>query len=320
MESLVYILLASYNGEKYIETQLKSLLSQTHTNWCLLIRDDGSTDCTLEIIEKYIKKDARIKIIDEIDLNRGKGACQNFHSLIKVAVAQEASFILFCDQDDYWFPNKIEQLLNNIVRTNSAMVYSDFLYADEKLNELPAPIQKKKSSFRFPLFKNLIVQNNVYGCTMMITGELAKKCLPIPSVAENHDYWILLVTSGINAKIYHLKESLMLYRQHENNVTGSFKDHHNLARYKRVIFKFEDLTKKEFEKILMLDRFYKELKEVLAFENKDLLEGYLKALKKSKMSIIFYCFKHKIKRQSFLSTFIYFCILFNLNKQKLFSK
>lgn len=248
MESLVYILLASYNGEKYIETQLESLLYQTHTNWCLLIRDDGSTDSTLEIIKKYVKKDDRIKLVDEYNLNKGKGACQNFHGLMRVALEQDASFIAFCDQDDSWSPNKIELLLNNIVTTNSAMVYSDFLYTDEKLNELPASIQKKKLSFRFPLFKNLIVQNNVYGCTMIITGDLAKKCLPIPSIAENHDYWILLVASGIGAKIHHLKESLMLYRQHENNVTGNFRDHYNLARYKRFIFKFDDLAKNELKK------------------------------------------------------------------------
>lgn len=317
MDSLVYILLASYNGEKYIEKQLDSIISQTYTNWRLLIRDDGSNDNTISIIEKYIAKDDRIILIDKIDSNKGNGSCQNFHNLLKAATLNDASLIMFCDQDDYWFTNKIEFMLTKMIGTSSDMIYSDFLFSDEKLNELPAEIQKSKSPFIFPFFKSLIVQNQVYGCTMMINGELAKKSLPIPEIAENHDYWITLVAAGTNAKIYHLKEALMLYRQHDNNVTGSFKDHYIIPRIKRLLFSFENLKKIELKKILMLRKLYEQLNNELALNNKKLLAGYLNSLKKGRMKIISYCIKNKIKRQSFFSTIVYLIVLLNLNKSKI---
>lgn len=316
MESLVYILLASYNGAQYIERQIDSIIAQTHTNWCLLIRDDGSTDSTLSIIKKYVNIDNRIKIIDEDKALKGNGACQNFAYLMEAAVAQEASYIQFCDQDDYWFCNKIELMLTTIINTKSNMVYSDFLYADEKLNELPDSVQKAKSSFAFPSFKNGIVQNHVYGCTMILDGNLAKTCLPIPNIAENHDYWIALVASGIGAKIYHLEEALMLYRQHSNNVTGSFKDHYILPRIKRFLFQFSILRKNELKKISMLKGFDKQLNKKLTVTNKSLLNGFFNALKKGNMSIVLYCIQNKIKRHSFISTVVYFIILCNLPKSQ----
>jgi rhamnosyltransferase len=320
MASLVYILLASYNGEKYIEKQLDSLISQTYTDWSLLIRDDGSEDETVSIIKKYMTKDTRIKLIDEHDQNKGKGACQNFARLMEVAVAEEAPFILFCDQDDYWFANKIDLMFKKMIKSGCSMLYSDFLYADDKLNALPGSIQKSKSPFLFPFFKTLIVQNQVYGCTMIISGALAKRCLPIPKVAENHDYWISLVASGVNVKIYHLKKGLMLYRQHENNVTGSFKDHYVSARIKRLFMHFNILKIREIKKILMLSALYEQLNNDLATDNKKLLEGFFKSLEKSKSSIIFYCIKNNIKRQSFISTIVYFLILYTMDKQKFLTK
>lgn len=320
MASLVYILLASYNGEKYIEKQLDSLISQTYTDWSLLIRDDGSKDDTVSIINKYIAKDIRIKLIDEHGSNKGQGACQNFARLMEVAVAQEAPFIMFCDQDDYWFANKIELMLNKMTDSGSSMLYSDFLYADKKLNTLPSSIQKSKSPFLFPFFKSLIVQNQVYGCTMMISSELAKRCLPIPKVAENHDYWISLVAAGINVKIYHLKVALMLYRQHENNVTGSFRDHYISARAKRFFLNFDILKGRELKKILMLKVLYEQLNGDLNSENKKLLGGFFRCLEKSKSSIVFYCIKNKIKRQSFVSTIVYFMVLCTLDKPKFLNK
>jgi rhamnosyltransferase len=317
MESLVYILLASYNGEKYIETQLESLLSQTYTNWCLLIRDDGSTDCTLEIIEKYIKRDARIKLVDENNLNRGKGACQNFHNLIKVAVARKAPFILFCDQDDYWFPDKVEKMMNAIDKSQKpTMLYSSFFYADSNLKKLPKHVQEIKSSFLKPTFKRVIVQNTVYGCTMMINYQLAEKCLPIPLEAENHDYWISLVATGIGAKIDHLDMPLMLYRQHDNNVSGNYNDHRNLSRIKRVFMNWNSMKKVQWEKIKMINIIAEQLKNELLPKNLELLQGYLNVIKCNNIRLIRFCIKYGIKRHSFLSTIVFYFVLCNLPKVK----
>lgn len=320
MESLVYILLASYNGEKYIEKQLESIVLQTYTNWCLLIRDDGSTDNTISIIKKYCNNDRRIVLVDETNLNKGNGACQNFGNLMQLAIDQRASTIMFCDQDDFWFPNKIEVMYNKMISSESEMLYSNFIYADENLNKLSTAIQDSMSPFIFPLFKSLIVQNHVYGCTMMISSELAKRCLPIPIVAENHDYWIALVASGTNTKIVHLNESLMLYRQHNTNVSGSFRDHFIVPRIKRFLFDFNLLEKREYKKILMLEKVLEQLNNQLVFDHKELLKGYLHALEKGRVNIIFYCIKNKIQRQSLLSTIIYYIVLCNLHQPKFFNR
>lgn len=316
MDPLVYILLATYNGEKYIERQLDSIIAQTYSNWRLLIRDDGSEDRTISIVKQYIKTDDRIEIVDEQSLNKGNGACQNFAALLGIAISSNASLIMFCDQDDHWFVNKVQLITETIIKNNADMVYSNFLYGDANLNQLPESVQQSKSPYIFPLFKNLMVQNHVYGCTMMITHELARKCWPIPLVAENHDYWITLVAAGVNAKIYHLKKALMLYRQHDGNVTGSFADHDALPRVKRFLFNFEQLKEKEAKKISMLKAFYVQLNTQIRNEHQKLLTGYFRSLEKGRASIIFYCIKNKIKRQSLLSTAVLYMILYKLSQQK----
>ena len=104
-EKKVVILMATYNGQKYLKCQLDSIIQQTYRNWQLIIRDDCSKDNTVKIIQEYEKKDDRIKVID----NEGKnlGAIGNFFELIKKA--PDASYYAFSDQDDYWHEDKIEK-------------------------------------------------------------------------------------------------------------------------------------------------------------------------------------------------------------------
>jgi len=103
----VDILMATYNGEKYIKNQLLSLQQQTFSDWNLLIRDDGSTDNTLDIIQEFKKHDSRIKII-ETDGVKGRGPGRNFLELTKCSLSK---YVIFCDQDDIWFEKKLELLV-----------------------------------------------------------------------------------------------------------------------------------------------------------------------------------------------------------------
>lgn len=320
-EPLIYILLACYNGKKYIEMQLDSIAAQSYTNWVLLIRDDNSSDNTLEIIESFSRKDKRVRIIQDEINSEVKGACQNFARLLNVAVLEEAAFIMFADQDDYWFSDKIEKMINGIDKELApAMLYSDFLYADDNLNELSQNVQNIKETFYFPSFNRLIVQNTVYGCTMMINYTLAKKCIIIPQEAENHDYWIALVASGVGANIKHLEIPLMLYRQHGNNVSGNYRDHHYISRLKRLFTNWEGLGKVELRKIKMLIVFIKQLNNELLPDNFKLLKGYLESLTKNKIAFVRYCIKNKIKRHSFVSTIVFYLVLINLSKSDLINK
>src|SRR4051812_26160593 len=106
-EPLITILMATYNGERYLEQQLDSLLNQTYTHWEMLIRDDGSTDGTLRIIERYKNKHANISYI--VNQTDKKGACLNFAALFASVVKDDkVKYVMFCDQDDIWKPQKIE--------------------------------------------------------------------------------------------------------------------------------------------------------------------------------------------------------------------
>ena len=109
MDSKIEILMATYNGEKYIREQIDSIISQTYSNWTLLIRDDVSKDDTVKIIKEYEKKDKRIKLLED---NKGNlGFVKNFEELLKNS---SEDFIMFSDQDDYWLEDKIEKYINEL--------------------------------------------------------------------------------------------------------------------------------------------------------------------------------------------------------------
>ena len=114
--------MATYNGEKYLAEQLDSIINQTYHNWNLLIRDDNSTDRTLEIIQDYQKKDNRIKLLKD---NKGNlGIVKNFEELLKNS---ESEFIMFSDQDDIWIENKLDAYLKTAekIKTKGFLLHSD---------------------------------------------------------------------------------------------------------------------------------------------------------------------------------------------------
>ncbi len=108
---VVHIMMATFNGQNYLREQLDSLLAQSHNNWQLWVRDDGSTDNTIEILKTYEAKYPNIFIITN-NKERG-GACSNFAALFRMArLDEDVKYVMFCDQDDVWKPEKIETTLN----------------------------------------------------------------------------------------------------------------------------------------------------------------------------------------------------------------
>lgn len=221
----VDILLATFNGSAYLEEQLESILRQSYTNWTMKIRDDGSTDASLSILKSYVKKDSRISILKD-DYGNLR-SCQNFARLMNDC-SDDTKYVMFCDQDDIWLPSKIETTLNSIIDLEEEygydtclLTYGTYKLMDEKGNLIPikVPDYSKK-----PKLNLLLNQNYVYGCTMMVNKKLLQKSLPIPLSAENHDYWIALTATANNAKIAYIETPLLWYRQHYNNVSGSYKN------------------------------------------------------------------------------------------------
>ena len=220
----VDILMATYNGERFLEAQLASLESQTHEQWRLIVRDDGSTDATNEILGAFAARNpARVvRIRDE----RGRlGAGGSFATLLGVSTAE---YGCFCDQDDVWRPDKIEMLLQVALAHAGAgrplLVHSDLEVVDKDMRTMAASFWRHQ--FIRPercLWSQLLVQNVVTGCACLFNASLRRGALPVPSDAIMHDWWLALVAASSGGTICCVPDPLVRYRQHGANDTGAKK-------------------------------------------------------------------------------------------------
>ena len=214
------ILLASYNGEKYISDQLDSIINQTYKNWELIIRDDGSKDETMTILNKYEKKDERIKILRDDKGNLG--FLKNFEELLFNA---KEEFVLFSDQDDFWLKNKLEKFVEKIkgldekVLSKPLLIHCNSLVCDDKLEIIKeefidSKIAKKTNSNIY--FFEYIVQ----GSTSMVNKKMIKESLPFLKNVTLHDRYFHLLSQFLGTRVF-IDESLVKYRQHERNEIGA---------------------------------------------------------------------------------------------------
>lgn len=218
---MVAILLAVYNGEKYLKEQLESILSQTYTDIKIIIRDDGSKDKSPSIIDEYCQNYPQ-KIIALSGEPTG-GAATNFAALLNEC---DADYIMFCDQDDVWLPDKIEKTISAMKEAENGgevpvLVHSDLKVVDQNLNIIsPSFFSFQQLKQNSVTLSRLLVQNYVTGCTIMINRALKQKCGMIPDGCIMHDWWLALVAE-IFGKMVCLEETTMLYRQHSNNQVGA---------------------------------------------------------------------------------------------------
>lgn len=231
---MIQILMSTYNGEKYLEEQLESLLNQSYQNIKILIRDDGSKDGTLEILDKYLKKyPQKIKCI----LGENKGVIGSFLSLID-ASDKNCNYFAFCDQDDVWLKEKIEMAVNNMKTDIPFMYFSNKIIVDEKLNVL-----KKEADQPEITLGNSIIQNIATGCTIVINKKLLnviKNRKIDTSRILMHDALIYIVANLIG-EIYFDQNAYIYYRQHSNNVIGS--ETNLIKKYYKRIKKFKKRKK-----------------------------------------------------------------------------
>jgi len=232
----VDILLSTYNGEKYLEEQLDSIVRQTFTSWILLIRDDGSTDHTRGIISKYCKLYPN-KIKEIVDNKGNVGSSLSFSLLLEQS---KSEYIMFCDQDDVWLDDKVEVTYNEMTELENGngqlplMVFTDLFVVDEELNMINNSFMNELKLFP-EVVNNLhkaMALNVVAGCTIMINEKAKKHVLPFHKFFI-HDYWmtINIIKYG---KCKYLNKQTILYRQHRNNVYGTFKVNFKYF-YKKII-------------------------------------------------------------------------------------
>jgi glycosyltransferase involved in cell wall biosynthesis len=220
----VDILLSTYNGEKYLKEFSRSLELQTFKSWNLIIRDDGSVDQSVKYLCDF--KDA---CVNSVYVTEGKVNLGIIASINKMINSSRAPYVMFADQDDVWFPKKIELSLEKIKAIEQEVgghvpivIFSDKTVVDEALKRIsPSFFSYMKLMPEWSQqLKNLLVQNVASGCTMIMNRALVERAFPIPSDAIMHDWWVMLVASTFG-EIGYLNEATMLYRQHPNNSIGA---------------------------------------------------------------------------------------------------
>jgi glycosyltransferase involved in cell wall biosynthesis len=222
-EPSIDILMATWNGEGYIEEQLASLFSQSFQDFRLSIRDDGSDDATLHIVEQY-----KARYSDRVVVRKNssrQGPCRTFSLL-----AQESSapYVAFCDQDDVWRPDKLELSISAMKAIEGEqgsgapiLVFSDMAIVDDKL-EVIAPSLWKLGHINpdRASLGAMLVQNLVTGCTVLANRSLISKGSPIPQGATMHDTWLGLI-AVVFGTLHPLHETTVQYRQHGGNAVGA---------------------------------------------------------------------------------------------------
>ncbi|WP_313134504.1 glycosyltransferase family 2 protein [Anaerocolumna sp.] len=231
----VNIIMAAYNGEKYIKDQIESILHNSFKNWVLWIFDDGSKDQTELIIEKYIQQyPQKIRYYRN---NTNKGVTRNFLEGVKFVTLQNrqdedaknhSQYYMFCDQDDVWMGEKIHKTLKQMKKAEKkygsekpVAVFTDAIVVDEKLNIQQSSFYKTSNLNTGQRdLAHMLMENKLIGCTVMFNEALTEKLDVIPKNARYHDWWIALIASAFG-HITYLKEGTLLYRQHGNNVVGN---------------------------------------------------------------------------------------------------
>jgi glycosyltransferase involved in cell wall biosynthesis len=204
---MISVCIATYNGEKFIEDQVRSILQQLSDDDEIIISDDYSDDLTISIIDKF--NDKRIKIIyNQKKRKMNHPAISNFENALSNA---KGDYIFLADQDDVWIQDKISTTIPYLNEYD--MVVSDCILTDS------LGIVTTKSFFEFNKsskgFVNNLMKNNYIGCCMAFNRLILKKALPFPDDIPLHDLWLGFVSELFYKTIF-INEKLVYYRRHEN--------------------------------------------------------------------------------------------------------
>jgi glycosyltransferase involved in cell wall biosynthesis len=223
MNEPVDILLATYQGSAFLEEQLHSIFNQTYPYLHVWVRDDGSTDETGTILNRWAEKySTQMTLLASSNQLGPKG---NFAELMKHS---QAPYVMFADQDDQWHLDKVALSLTHLKQLEAhdgsqtpLLVHTDLTVANNDLS-LIAPSFWNYSGLnpKHITLNRLITQNVLTGCTFLMNRSLVDLALPIPEAAIMHDWWIGLVASCLG-KIEYINQATLLYRQHHANDVGA---------------------------------------------------------------------------------------------------
>ena len=287
----VQVLMSSYNGEKYIREQIDSILAQQGVNVILLVRDDGSSDSTCDILKEYENK----KLLEGI-YGENVGPAKSFFDLINKAV--DADYYALSDQDDVWDGDKLLIAIEALssIEDNYALYCSNTRLVDGNLNFIKNEDDNPLISLESSMIKNFCT-----GCTVVFNKKLIKLLQNnTPRNVVAHDWWINVVTLALDGKVIYDTNPHICYRQHGSNVSGAEKN--TILKAKNRLRKF------------LRGRYHRDL---MAKELLSRYESYISNEKKRALYILEngglpLLFAKSYRTNSYIDTVLFkICVIFN---------
>ena len=299
---MVSVLLASYNGEKYIREQLDSILNQTFSDLSIVISDDLSADGTPEIIREYEEQyPGRVRSLRNSE--RSGSAQNNFFRLLK---SEADDYIMLCDQDDVWLPDKVEVTLREMKKLEAEwgegvplLVHGDLSVTNKKGGILHKSMAEyQKIAVHDNRFSHYLVENNITGNTVMINRVLLGFLADVPKECVMHDWWLGLLASCFG-RISYIDRPLVLYRQHGENQMGSKSDKEQYAERIRN----QDAVRENYRKMFaQAQMFLKLYGNEMSLEQREVLEHFIKLPEKNRAEKIYTIWKYKLMKSTLIRT------------------
>jgi len=304
---MVGVLLATYNGEKFIGQQIESILAQTYADFKLIIADDCSIDNTYMVADSY-----KVRFPQKIVLYKNKfptgSAKGNFFCMFE-KYSKEFDYIIFADQDDVWLLQKLEkmmfrmkQLEKKYTKNLPLLVHSNLSVTDENLNIIYNDMEKLTSVNSHSL-NRLLVENSITGNSMLINKKLIE-IYKEPKDCIMHDWWFALIASSLG-KISFIKETLTLYRQHEKNTLGVSKINifnevkNRVKNYKKEKKRVRENYNLMFKQAQSLYNYYsKDMKQ----DKKKIVKEFLKLKEKNRIEKIISIIRNRFYKSTFPMT------------------
>lgn len=218
-EAPVGILLSTFNGERYLQEQLESIVDQSYRNWQVLWRDDGSSDRSREIMETFMERVGCARCVEVGTRGVCLGAAKSFFALLKEA--EEYRLVAYADQDDVWLPDKLQRAIDRLIDQDPRV---PSLYCGRQAI-VGEHLEGRGLSLlpRFgPGFPSALLQNIVTGCTAMLNQEAVRLVNSVPPPDNTvHDWWSYIVVAAARGHVVFDPIPAILYRQHRHNTIGA---------------------------------------------------------------------------------------------------
>lgn len=302
-KNVIDILMAVYNGEKYLSQQIDSILAQSSREWHLYICDDGSADRSYEIALEYAEKYPE-QITAQKNETPSGSACANFMGMLK---RSQAEYVMFSDQDDFWLPDKVWLTFEKMKQMEQVygdcplLVHTEMEIVDSELNRIsPSFTRFQGLNPKCNTLNRLLCQNNVTGCTVMINRSLADLVKDAP--AGNmlmHDWWIALAAATFG-QIGFVDQPLNRYRQHGGNQLGAV-NNRSMKGATRIV-KDRLCTKKRVSvTYTQAERFYEYYCSWLSANSRRLFETYINIPSCRKFSRVCRLIEYGFLKQGFMT-------------------